>query len=140
HPAVIAVAPALGDAGAEILARFEPTPVPDLPSAARRAADLPEGPLRGVRILDLGAGWAGPMCGRILGDLGADIVKIDPPWARGPRVVSQDYARIFHLYPDDDPGDEPGNREGMGALWSRNRRAVCRRFVRPEGLQIREGR
>jgi crotonobetainyl-CoA:carnitine CoA-transferase CaiB-like acyl-CoA transferase len=133
HPAVIAVAPALGDAGAEILARFEPRPVPDLPPA-----ELPEGPLSGVRILDLGAGWAGPMCGRILGDLGADIVKIEPPWARGPRVVSQEYARIFHLYPNDDPGDEPWNREGMGALWSRNRRAVCMRFDRPGGRQVLE--
>jgi crotonobetainyl-CoA:carnitine CoA-transferase CaiB-like acyl-CoA transferase len=133
HPAVIAPAPALGDADARVLARFEPEPVGDQPSA-----ELPEGPLAGVRILDLGAGWAGPMCGRILGDLGADIVKIEPPWARGPRVVSQEYARIFHLYPDDDPGEDPWNREGMGALWSRNRRAVCARFDRPEGRQILE--
>jgi crotonobetainyl-CoA:carnitine CoA-transferase CaiB-like acyl-CoA transferase len=133
HPAVITVAPALGDADADILARFEAGPPPD-----QQPAELPEGPLSGLRILDLGAGWAGPMCGRILGDLGADIVKIEPPWARGPRVVSREYARIFHLYPDDDPGDEPWNREGMGALWSRNRRAVCMRFDRPEGRQILE--
>jgi crotonobetainyl-CoA:carnitine CoA-transferase CaiB-like acyl-CoA transferase len=133
HPAVIAEAPALGDADAETLACFA---VPQL--RERSDAELRDGPLHGLRILDLGAGWAGPMCGRILGDLGADIVKIEPPWARGPRVVSEEYAKLCHLYPADDPGAEPWNREGMGALWSRNRRAVCMRFDRPEGRQVLE--
>jgi crotonobetainyl-CoA:carnitine CoA-transferase CaiB-like acyl-CoA transferase len=159
HPTVITVAPALGDADAETLARFEAASSAEARSAearsaearsaearsdearsddARAGAELPAGPLDGIRILDLGAGWAGPMCGRILGDLGADIVRIEPPWARGPRVVSGEYAAAFHLYPDDDPGEQPWNREGMAALWSRNRRAVCVRFDRPEGRQILE--
>jgi hypothetical protein len=56
----------------------------------------------------------------------------------GPRRVSREYARIFHLYPAEDPGAEPWNREGMGALWSRNRRTVCMRFDRPEGRQVLE--
>jgi crotonobetainyl-CoA:carnitine CoA-transferase CaiB-like acyl-CoA transferase len=42
------------------------------------------------------------------------------------------------LYPADDSGAEPWNREGMGALWSRNRRTVCMRFDRPEGRQVLE--
>jgi crotonobetainyl-CoA:carnitine CoA-transferase CaiB-like acyl-CoA transferase len=133
HPTVIAAAPALGDADAETLRRFDAPARPDGPGA-----ELPDGPLDGVRILDLGAGWAGPMCGRILGDLGADVVRIEPPWARGPRVVSEEYASLVHLYPGDEPGPDPWNREGMGALWSRNRRALCLRFDRPEGRQVLE--
>jgi crotonobetainyl-CoA:carnitine CoA-transferase CaiB-like acyl-CoA transferase len=39
----------------------------------------PEGPLRGVRILDLSWGIAGPVGGMLLADLGADVVKVEPP-------------------------------------------------------------
>lgn len=46
-----------------------------------------EGPLNGLRVADFSMGWAGPLCARTLGDLGADVVKIEseghPDWWRG---------------------------------------------------------
>ena len=44
------------------------------------------GPLDGTTVLDLSQGAAGPTCSMYLGDLGAEVIKVEPPggeWGRG---------------------------------------------------------
>ncbi|KAA8962859.1 CoA transferase [Mycobacterium sp.] len=39
----------------------------------------PTGPLDGLRVLELGTLIAGPFAGRLLGDMGAEVIKVEPP-------------------------------------------------------------
>ena len=42
------------------------------------------GALAGVRVVELGQLIAGPFCGQLLGDMGADVIKVEPPGAGDP--------------------------------------------------------
>ena len=50
------------------------------PAAERaEAAAKGPGPLAGLRVVELGSLLAGPFTGRLLGDMGAEIIKVEPP-------------------------------------------------------------
>ncbi|WP_027443638.1 CaiB/BaiF CoA transferase family protein [Erythrobacter cryptus] len=50
------------------------------------AAPAPQasGALAGLKVIEMGQLLAGPFCGQLLGDMGADVVKIEPPGAGDP--------------------------------------------------------
>lgn len=49
-----------------------------------------ERPLADVRVLDLGQIYQGGYCGMLLSYMGADVVKVEPPWGENVRTRSED--------------------------------------------------
>ncbi len=66
-----------------------------------------DGPMHGIRVLELGHYIAGPFCTQILADQGADVIKVEPPGG-GARRHS-------------DPKSNPG---GYFAMLNRNKRSI----------------
>jgi crotonobetainyl-CoA:carnitine CoA-transferase CaiB-like acyl-CoA transferase len=77
-------------------------------------------PLAGIRVLDLGTVYAAPLAAMLLGDFGADVVKVEHP--RG------------------DPARTHGpSKDGHGLWWkviARNKRAITLNLGAPEGQDI----
>ena len=46
-------------------------------------------PLAGCRVLELGSIVAGPFCGRLLADFGAEVIKVEPVEGDGIRSVGK---------------------------------------------------
>jgi crotonobetainyl-CoA:carnitine CoA-transferase CaiB-like acyl-CoA transferase len=82
------------------------------------------GPLKGLRVLDLTRVLAGPTCTQMLGDLGAEVIKIEKPGAG-------DDTRGFA------PPFMPGTRESAYFIGvNRNKKSVTLDISRPEGQAI----
>lgn len=54
------------------------------------------GPLRDIRVVELGQLIAGPFCGQLLGDMGAEVIKIEPPGQGDPmRAWGRSEAKLW---------------------------------------------
>ena len=94
---------------------------------------MARGPLSEIRILDLSHVWAGPLCTRILSDLGADVIKIERSYARGLREPVDD---PIGGWIGKDPGKDPWNRNAAFVKLARNSRSVCLDLKHKQGREI----
>jgi crotonobetainyl-CoA:carnitine CoA-transferase CaiB-like acyl-CoA transferase len=84
--------------------------------------DESELPLAGLRVLDVGTYIAAPVATTVLGDYGADVIKIEQPGTGDPNRVIQS----SHAYPKS-AVNYPWEMDG------RNKRSIALDIVRPEG-------
>ena len=86
-----------------------------------RLSQSPQGPLKGIRVIDITAMITGPMCSQQLGDLGADVIKIEP--------VHGEVARWM----------APPQKAGLTGFYSqlnRNKRSLAVDLKNPEGIAV----
>jgi len=96
----------------------------------------PNPPLAGLRVLDASRVLAGPFCGQMLGDLGAEVIKLERPGSGDEtRTWGPPFAPSPHPLP---PGGEGGGR-GLSAYFmscNRNKRSVAVDLATPAGKEI----
>jgi crotonobetainyl-CoA:carnitine CoA-transferase CaiB-like acyl-CoA transferase len=79
-------------------------------------------PLAGVRVIEFGQLLAGPFTGTLLGDFGADVIKIEAP---GQGDAMRDWGRLRH-----------NDHSLWWAILARNKRSVTLNLRDPEGQRI----
>jgi crotonobetainyl-CoA:carnitine CoA-transferase CaiB-like acyl-CoA transferase len=109
--------------------------------------------LAGVRVLDFTVSWSGPLAGRYLADLGAEVIHVEHPAVRGmghtgvggdrvekggPWEWGQMPGPVFRsgVYPDADPGERPWNRQGVFNKQNRNKLSLCADLKAPGGPEL----
>src|SRR5258708_31833961 len=74
-------------------------------------------PLAGIRVLEFGHTILGPCCGMVLADLGAEVIKIEPPGGERTRRLK-------------------GFGSGDFAYYNRNKKSVILDYKSPEGAGV----
>lgn len=104
-----------------------PWPVQRKTIGKARESESANGPLEGLRVIEVTANWAGPIAGRHFGDLGADVLKIEldtKPATRALAYVPADFwPNHYH-------------RAGYFNKLNRNKRAICLNLATDEGRSL----
>ncbi|WP_428115986.1 CoA transferase [Candidatus Poriferisodalis sp.] len=123
-------------------------------SAASNERRWPVGikPLAGVRVVEFTIAWAGPLVCRMLADLGADVIKIEHPTARGLAMPPAEMISAERgdwvwgqlpgplsrngIFLGNDPGVDWFNRLGHWNKMNRSKRDLCLDVKAPGGRDV----
>lgn len=82
------------------------------------ATDERQGPLKGLKVIELAHVMAGPTCGRLLADLGADVIKVERPGGEDSRHMAPPWI---------------GADSAAFVMMNRNKRNIAIDLKQPEG-------
>ena len=83
-------------------------------------------PLEGVRVVEMGSLLAGPFCGQLLADFGAEVIKVEPPGKGDPM-------RVWGRHRKED-------RTLWWPIIARNKKSVTLNLREEEGQELRDHR
>ncbi len=89
-------------------------------------------PLEGIRVIDSSYVFAGPYSTGLLGDLGAEVIKVEGP-------TRPDFTRggaFSGLLPENEPKDDPWNRMSAYNLVNRGKKSLVLDLTRKEGRDV----
>jgi len=107
-------------------------------------------PLEGIRVVTFEIQWAAPMATQILGDLGAEVIRVENIYKFAPGTTSRGgWPRLSKeqnmtvqpqsgAYPNREPGDKPYNQTPWFIHNLRNKYSMTLDIRRPEGWSIFE--
>jgi crotonobetainyl-CoA:carnitine CoA-transferase CaiB-like acyl-CoA transferase len=87
---------------------------------------VPDSALDGIRVIELAQGVAGPYCGKLLADAGAEVIKVEPP-------ETGDSSRNLGPFPDDIPD---GEKSGLYLHLNTNKKSVSLDIATTSGRLI----
>lgn len=114
--------PRLGEHTAEVAAAGFAWANAGVPRPAARPGG--GGPLAGLRVVEATANWAGPIGGRHLADLGAEVIKVELATKPATRGL---------IYPGDEMWPHHFNRAGYFNKLNRNKKSICLDLAKPAG-------
>lgn len=83
---------------------------------------MPETPLNDLRVVEMGQLLAGPFCGQLLGDFGAEVIKLEPPGTGDPM---RDWGR-----------EKPHGKSLWWPILARNKKSVTLNLRTAEGQAL----
>ena len=93
-------------------------------------------PLSGIRVLELAEGWAGPMTAMWLGDLGAEVIKVEAIQRYDHARGQVNESRALASYPNKSPGPRPYDVAGAYIQANRNKLDATIDLSRAKGVGL----
>lgn len=97
-----------------------------IPDYIEEARLFMEGPLSGIKVVDLSTFVAAPVCGRLMADMGATVIKVERPEGDAWRQTGISYNRNFYTH----------DKNPVFDIYNSGKEHIALNLKSPEGMQV----